>query len=227
MKETFSHCALCNVPVADRACKITPGKGPSSCPTHKHDDLKKSSFAAYEDENLNDFARKASIQEAQGYTNREKSYAELKPVKPRIEEIMDFARKMNYQHLGLAFCIGLRNEAKIVEQLFLQHGFTVSSVICKIGNIDKNEIGIGDDEKIVMHSPEAMCNPVFQAQALNDEKTDLNVVLGLCVGHDSIFFKESVAPCTVFAVKDRLLGHNPLAAIYTLDSYYRSLKNKP
>lgn len=225
MKESFSHCALCQIPVAERACKTTPGKGPANCPTHQHEDLKASSLAAYEDTRLMDFARQASIQEAEGYANRDKSYAELKPVKPRIVEIMEFAEKMNYRHLGLAFCVGLRNEAKIVEQLLLQHGFKVSSVICKIGNIDKNEIGLADSEKIVINSPEAMCNPVFQAQALNSEQTDFNIVLGLCVGHDSIFFKESTAPCTVFAVKDRLLGHNPLAAIYTLDSYYRSLKN--
>lgn len=224
-KETTSHCALCEVPVAERACKTTPGKGPASCPTKQHDNLKSSALAAYDDENLSEFARQASIQEAEGYTNREKSYAELKPVKPRIEEIIEFAQKMNYQHLGLAFCVGLRNEAQIVERLLLQRGFNVSSVICKIGNIDKNEIGLADDQKIVLNTPEAMCNPVFQAQALNAEKTDLNIVLGLCVGHDSIFFKESEAPCTVFAVKDRLLGHNPLAAIYTLDSYYRSLKS--
>jgi len=225
MKKTTSHCGLCHVPTAERACKTTPGKGPNNCPTLEHAELKEPSFVAYQDEKLSNFARQASIQEAEGYANRDKSYAELKPVKPRIEEIIDFARKMNYQHLGLAFCIGLRNEAKIVEQLFLQHGFKISSVICKIGNIDKNKIGLADDEKIVMNTPEAMCNPVFQAQVLNDEKTDLNIVLGLCVGHDSIFFKESEAPCTVFAVKDRLLGHNPLAAIYTLDSYYRSLKS--
>ena len=224
MKELTSHCALCNVAISERACKTSPGKGPNSCPTQQHEELKEASFAAYQDETLNDFARQASIQEAEGYANRDKSYAELKPVKPRIEEIIDFARKMNYQHLGLAFCIGLRNEAKAVEQLLLRHGFQVSSVICKIGNIDKNEIGIQDDEKIVINSAEAMCNPVFQAQALNDEQTDFNIVLGLCVGHDSIFFQQSQAPCTVFAVKDRLLGHNPLAAIYTLDSYYRSLK---
>ncbi|SHJ30466.1 Uncharacterized metal-binding protein [Malonomonas rubra DSM 5091] len=224
MKEMTSHCALCNVAVAERACKITPGKGPASCPTQQHDDLKENAFASYQNEELCEFARQSSIQEAEGYTNRDKSYAELKPVKPRILEIIEFAHKMNYQHLGLAFCIGLRNEAKAVEQLLLQHGFKVSSVICKIGNIDKNEIGLDDSEKIVINSSEAMCNPVLQARVLNDEKTDLNVVIGLCVGHDSIFFKESVAPCTVFAVKDRLLGHNPLAAIYTLDSYYRSLK---
>ena len=69
-----------------------------------------------------------------------------------------------------------------------------------------------------------MCNPILQAMVLNDGKTDLNVLLGLCVGHDSLFFKYAEAPCTVLAVKDRLLGHNPLAAIYTSDSYYRSLK---
>ncbi len=225
MNETLSHCALCQVPVAERACKTTPGKGPANCPTQQHTELKGSSFTAYQNTQLANFARQASLQEAEGYVNRDKSYAELKPIKPRIEEIMEFAGKMNYRHLGLAFCIGLRNEAKIVEQLLLQRGFKVSSVICKIGNIDKNEIGLTDCEKIVINAPEAMCNPVFQAQALNDEQTDFNIVLGLCVGHDSIFFKESAAPCTVFAVKDRLLGHNPLAAIYTLDSYYRSLKN--
>ena len=69
-----------------------------------------------------------------------------------------------------------------------------------------------------------MCNPVLQAMILNREGTDFNVILGLCVGHDSLFLKYSEALCTVLAVKDRVLGHNPLAAVYNLDSYYRSLK---
>ena len=69
-----------------------------------------------------------------------------------------------------------------------------------------------------------MCNPIGQAMIMNEAKTQFNVVLGLCVGHDSLFFKYSEALCTVLAVKDRLLGHNPLAAIYTSDSYYKFLK---
>jgi uncharacterized metal-binding protein len=69
-----------------------------------------------------------------------------------------------------------------------------------------------------------MCNPVAQAYVLNEAKTDFNVVMGLCVGHDSLFLKHSDALCTVLAAKDRLLGHNPLAAIYTVDTYYRALK---
>jgi len=59
---------------------------------------------------------------------------------------------------------------------------------------------------------------------LNDVKTELNILLGLCVGHDTIFLEFSEAPCTILAVKDRVLAHNPLAAIYDINSYYRWLK---
>ena len=53
---------------------------------------------------------------------------------------------------------------------------------------------------------------------------DLNVVLGLCVGHDALFLKRATAFTTVLAAKDRVTGHNPLAAVYTVHSYYRKLK---
>jgi uncharacterized metal-binding protein len=69
-----------------------------------------------------------------------------------------------------------------------------------------------------------MCNPIAQAFILNETGSEFNILTGLCVGHDSLMFKYAEAPCTVLAAKDRLLGHNPLAAIYTLDSFYRSLK---
>ena len=65
-----------------------------------------------------------------------------------------------------------------------------------------------------------MCNPIAQAELFNQQKTDFNIDLGLCVGHDTLFFKYSEAPVTVFAVKDRVLAHNPLGAIYLADSYY-------
>jgi uncharacterized metal-binding protein len=65
-----------------------------------------------------------------------------------------------------------------------------------------------------------MCNPIFQAYVVNDAGTDFNVLLGLCVGHDSLFFKYTEAPTTVLAVKDRVTGHNPLAAVYLSESYY-------
>ena len=36
---------------------------------------------------------------------------------------------------------------------------------------------------------EPMCNPIAQAQLLNRAQTQLNICLGLCVGHDSLFYK--------------------------------------
>ena len=63
----------------------------------------------------------------------------------------------------------------------------------------------------------------FQAKRLNAENTELNIVVGLCVGHDSLFYKYSEAPVTTLVVKDRVLGHNPVAALYTAGSYYKRL----
>ena len=107
------------------------------------------------------------------------------------------------------------------------HDFDVMSVCCKAGRTHKDQIGIGDEDKIYRGTDEAMCNPIFQARLLNAEKTDFNVLLGLCVGHDSLFFKHADAYTTVLAVKDRVTGHNPLAAIYLHDTYYRKLISRP
>lgn len=130
---------------------------------------------------------------------------------------------MNYRKLGLVFCVGLRKEAGAVEGFLSSCGFDVVSCVCKIGRVPKEAIGIRDDQKIRIGGFESMCNPIAQALLLNDEKTEFNIMMGLCVGHDSLFMKYAEAPCTVLAVKDRVLGHNPLAAVYTMDSYYRSL----
>ncbi len=137
---------------------------------------------------------------------------------------MEFSGKMGYKRLGMAFCIGLRNEAKAVERIFSSKGFDVVSAACKAGRISKDRIGVEREQQIDPQTAEAMCNPILQAMILNREGADFNVLLGLCVGHDSLFFKYADVPCTVLAVKDRVLGHNPLAAVYNLESYYRCLK---
>lgn len=67
-----------------------------------------------------------------------------------------------------------------------------------------------------------MCSPIGQARFLEKAETQLNILLGLCVAHDSLFVKYSATPVTVLAAKDRVLGHNPLAARYLADGYYRS-----
>jgi uncharacterized metal-binding protein len=144
----------------------------------------------------------------------------------RIEEIMDFARRLEAQKLGIAHCAGLMREARLAREVFVAGGFQVYTVCCKVGSIAKEKIGLRDEEKVRPGQYEALCSPVGQAALLAKAGTQLNVVIGLCVGHDSLFFMHSKAPTTVLIAKDRVLGHNPIAALYTSHSYYRRLKEK-
>uniref|UniRef100_A0A7C4WEJ6 DUF1847 domain-containing protein n=1 Tax=Geoglobus ahangari TaxID=113653 RepID=A0A7C4WEJ6_9EURY len=139
----------------------------------------------------------------------------------RVEETMEFARRCGFRKIGLAFCVGLRNEARILTEILNRNGFEVISVACKTGGIPKEDIGLAKCDKIRPDEFEAICNPIVQALLLNEEGTELNIILGLCVGHDTLFIMYSKAPVTCLAVKDRVLAHNPLGAIYTAHSYYR------
>jgi uncharacterized metal-binding protein len=219
------ECISCPFQWKDRLCRKENGKSPDNCPTKTRQDLAQKALNTLEEKNWMEFARQCSIQEGEGYAAKEKGYDFVRPCKPRIQEIYEFAHKMNYKRLGLVFCVGLRNEAKVVGKLFKVQGFELASVVCKVGRVPKESIGVMDEQKIAPGSFEPACNPVLQAMLLNEAKTDLNILLGLCVGHDTLFLEFSKAPSTILAVKDRLLGHNPLAAVYNLDSYYRSLKN--
>lgn len=141
--------------------------------------------------------------------------AEYYMKKTRLEEIILFSKKMNYKKIGLAFCIGLEKEAGGIYSIFEEH-FKVYSVCCKICGIDKVEFEL---DKIDETRYETMCNPIGQASFLNSRETDLNIIIGLCIGHDILFTEYSKAPLTTLAVKDRVLAHNPLGAIYS--KYYR------
>lgn len=141
----------------------------------------------------------------------------------RVEEIIEFARRIGAKKIGIATCIGLINEAKTFAKILNVKGLNSYSVICKVGSVDKTVVGIAEELKVQKGSHEPLCNPILQAQILNQEKTDLNVIVGLCVGHDSLFIKYSKAPVTTLITKDRVMGHNPAAALYTSNFYYKRL----
>lgn len=219
------QCALCPFDWSERFCRQGKGKAPKDCPSLKLRELTGQALSRTTAPELGAFARQASLQEACGYGGRESGYAAVHPIKPRIVEIVEFARRMGYKRLGLVFCIGLRKEAAVVHEILATNGFEVASVSCKVGGVAKAELGIAPGEQVDPSAAhETMCNPVLQAMVVNAVHTDFNVLLGLCVGHDSLFFKHAEAMGTVLAAKDRLLGHNPLAAIYQYDGYYRYLK---
>jgi uncharacterized metal-binding protein len=139
----------------------------------------------------------------------------------RLGEIILLAKELGYQRIGLAFCIGMSEEAKIIENILSKH-FQVVSVCCKVCGIAKKEFGL--EQISSQNNNEVMCNPAGQAQLLNEAQTQFNVICGLCVGHDAIFAKLSDAPVTTLIAKDRVLAHNPAAAIYC--QYIRKHFNK-
>lgn len=138
----------------------------------------------------------------------------------RIEEIMEFARKIGAKKLGIATCVGLISEARTAARILRHHGFEVFGAACKVGAQPKTSVGIDVQCEGVGKN---MCNPIMQAKLLNEEKTGLNIVMGLCVGHDSLFYKHSDALCTTLVTKDRVLAHNPAAALYQVNAYYSKL----
>ena len=138
----------------------------------------------------------------------------------RVEEICQFAKKMNFRRIGIATCISFVDFARTLSAILESHGFETASVACKTGGVAKENLGLADAEKIRPGGHESMCNPVSQAELLNDAGCEFNVILGLCVGHDSLFIKNSKGLVTTLVAKDRVLAHNPLGALMLADSYY-------
>ncbi|MCK9273483.1 MAG: DUF1847 domain-containing protein [Syntrophales bacterium] len=225
-KDLLARCSRCNIPVNERSCLRPKGKGMGGCPTLTKTDLINEALLEYDRPEIAQFAREASIQESSCYHEREKSPYVMHPIKPRIQEICEFAVRMGYLRLGLVYCAGLAIEGNMVDRILDAQGFEIVSVWCKAGSIPKERIGLKEEDKVYIDQYEPMCNPILQAKIVNDAKTHFNILLGLCVGHDSLFFKYADAPTTVLAVKDRVLGHNPLGALYTKGSYYERLLRK-
>jgi len=141
---------------------------------------------------------------------------------PRLREIIEFCKRMEYTKVGMAFCIGLKNEAKTIDRILREHGFEVVSVICKTGGISKEQAGIKEEYKLSPGKYEPMCNPIAQAELINEQQAQFNIIVGLCVGHDSLFMKYSDAMATTLIAKDRVLAHNPAGAVYCSEGYFKS-----
>ena len=142
----------------------------------------------------------------------------------RVEDTIAFAKLMGYRKIGIATCIGLLDETHRLVRILEAQGLDPVSVCCKAGGTDKTALGIRDGDKIRPGKFEAACNPIAQARICNELKTDLNLIVGLCVGHDALFNKHSEAPVTTLVVKDRATGHNPVASLYG-GHYYRRLRS--
>lgn len=216
-----ADCAKCGF--VKKICRVEGGESPKWCPTTGGAEILAGALKEYRNPEVSGFALAASVQEAECYANRDVRPYVMNPVKSRIEELIEFSVRMGYRKLGLAFCGGMTHEAALLSEILEKQGFEVVSVTCKVGGVPKETIGVKEDEKIRIGEFEPMCNPICQARFLDAAGTDFNIMLGLCVGHDSLFLRHIKGLTTVFAVKDRVTGHNPVAALYTSRSYYQRL----
>ena len=230
-RERYPRCARCPTRVCEnRGARVSDGrisleKAPAFCPNKNMPGVVAEALAEYDRPEVREFARLASIQEAECYQRLPDGFRTLIP---RVEELIQFAGKCGYKRLGIASCGGLMNEARLLTDVLENKGFEVVSVQCKVGAVAKESLGLKPDEKIgEPESWESMCNPIAQAMVINRSRVDLAVMLGLCIGHDTLFIRYCRVPMTVIAVKDRVFGHNPLAALYLSGSpYYSRLMTK-
>lgn len=184
---------------------------PAFCPSQGlEEETRSASLAQYqndpEDQRL---AQVAASVEADGYRKW-----------PRVQETVEFAKRMGFHKIGIATCVGLIRESRTLAKILRAHGFDVYGIGCKVGELYKDDLGIPPEH----HGPgDIACNPILQAQLLNEAGTELNIVMGLCVGHDSLFYKHAKGVTTTLVTKDRVTGHNPAAALYNAESYYSDL----
>ncbi len=205
-KDKHLSCVDCGV----LHCDYQNASYPAFCLTEKMTEEKRREIMRlYEDGENNKVMKTAAEVEYEGYCKW-----------TRVQEIVEFARRMDFQKIGIATCAGLIRESRILTKILRSHDFEVYSAVCKVGAVPKTDVGIDEKCNAVGKN---MCNPITQATLLNEAGTQLNIVMGLCVGHDSLFYKYSEALVTTLVAKDRVTGHNPAAALYTAESYYQKL----
>ena len=178
------------------ACTGDISETPDFCPRRKAEEaLERAEVIRTTDAEVKRIADVAKSVETDGYREW-----------PRVRELIEFSQRLDLRKLGVAFCVGLREETAQLAKILESHGFSLSTVSCTVNG---------------------GCNPVGQALVLNAQKTELNVIMGLCMGHDVLFTRFSEAPVTTLVVKDRAMCHNPAAPL--VNRYWRDtfLKKEP
>jgi len=234
MKKTNFSCSQCSKVWQKSGATNCWSKGkddrpakPGNCPSREHLEVIKESFELYKGDSADaKMAQVAARVEGLCYEPVPGSEA-VNARWTRVEDTIAFAKLMGFEKIGIATCIGLLEETDRLMAILKGQGFTPVSVCCKTGSIDKLELGLEESDKVRPGTFEPACNPVAQAKLLNRAKTELNIIVGLCVGHDILFTKYSEAPVTTLVVKDRVTGHNPVSVLYGQNFYYKRLQVQP
>lgn len=128
----------------------------------------------------------------------------------RLQEIVEFFKARGYQRFGVAYCYGMEREATLLRKYLEQQGIHPVFVSCTVDGVKENQLNPEKTSCVVS------CNPIGQANALNNAGVDFTVLMGLCLGHDILIQKNLKMDFTTFVVKDRVFNHNPLLALEEL-----------
>lgn len=191
---------------------------PSFCPTKKLDQatIDKVLEIYRNDPLTNKITKVSSAVEAHNY---------LKAT--RVEETVDFIKRMGFKKVGIASCISMLPETRVFCKILKSHGIKYEALSCKVGAIEKEEVGISKEDKIRKNvGHESMCNPVLQSKYFENMGVDFVVMIGLCVGHDTLFYMHCDLPVTTLIVKDRVTCHNPAAPLHYIDGIYKKILNE-
>lgn len=212
-QSTNTACLSC-VDCAVTACRLDGNPYPPFCPTQA---LSEEEIAAAAEEYRLDPMDEAIAQAACEVEGE--FYGQM----TRVEETMEFARRIGAKKIGIASCVGLLNESNTLARILRVNGFEVYGICCKVGSLSKLETGLTPEQLAKFRNGPIMCNPIGQALLLNRAGTQLNIIMGLCVGHDTLFYHFCEGYCTTLVTKDRILAHNPAGALYETGSFYRRL----
>lgn len=206
---------------------LTAPPRPGNCPSSSYDDVVAASLENYHGDSED--ARIAFVAaRVEGLCYRPVPGSDAVNARwTRVEDTIAFAKLMGYKKIGIATCIGLLDESERLSAILRAQELEPLSVCCKAGSIDKLQLGLAESDKVRPGTFEPACNPIAQAEICNRLGTDMNIIVGLCVGHDMLFNKHSKAPVTTLVVKDRVTGHNPIAVLYGQNFYYKRLQKQP
>ena len=124
----------------------------------------------------------------------------VKSKRSRLLELIEFLKASGYKKIGIANCLSMQKYAEKLVEILKNEGFDVFSINCKQSGLEASEISPD------MKGPS--CDPLSQAEYLNEMGTEFNINVGLCLGHGLLFDKYSKAPVTTFIVKDFAHNHN-------------------
>ncbi len=160
------------------------------CATYAHPEAFEEAKKLYvQDAETGLLAKHAAIIESKGYM-----------VWPRLKDVIELARRMEYTKIAVLFCPDLTREAKKTCRILTENGFTVTSRICGIA-------------KSKPQLPEALMSE------LNDHAPELIVNTGLCTACEAEISQFAGIPLTTFITRDKKLNNYPASAVYASDKW--------